>query len=285
MNHLTTEAESEAIKLFRHCITSVPESEWDSLVQKTCEQQPESGGRLAEMLRFQMENSSWLEGTAFSPRTKSLEPIQPKPGDLLCGYRVASVLGQGSASTLVRALGASGPVVIKLPITRLTVEHSLQRFHNECQIHLALSHCNISRAFKVKKLENGSPALVLQAVNGLDIERTCLQQNLSAVEKMDLILQVSSALRYLHNNGYVHGDIKSENIMVEPVGSRLMCKLIDFGKGKDFLIERDSDSKNAPQQHNSSKRNEKMKTQNEFEKALAKDQSDLAWLRNRILTL
>ena len=85
INDFTIEAESEAIKLFRHCISSLPESEWDSVVQKTCEKQPECGGRLAQMLRFQTEKSTWLEGTALSPRTKAPENIQPELGDLLWG--------------------------------------------------------------------------------------------------------------------------------------------------------------------------------------------------------
>ena len=289
MNDFTTEAESEAIKLFRHCITSVPESEWDSIVRRMCEEQPESGGRLAEMLRFQTEKSTWLEGTAFSPRTKSPENRLPEVGDSLCGYRITRVLGQGSASTVVWAVGPSEtPVVIKIPILRLTAVHSLQKFYNECRIHLELSHRNISRAIKVSKLENGSPMLVMQAINGVDIQQTCLQRNLSASEKMGLLLQVSSGLRYLHNNGYAHGDIKSENVIVEPVGKQLICKLIDFGKGEDFLTQRGADSVNTQNdctKPDSSKRGQKVKAQRRAEKARAKDDDDLAWLRNRILTL
>ena len=288
MNNFTTEAETEAIKLFRHCITSVPESQWESIASKTREKDAESGDRLAAMLGFQMEKSSWLEGTAFSPRAKTLEYLQPKEGDLLCGYRVTNVLCQGSASTLVRACGSSGPVVIKIPITRLVIEPSLQKFHQECQIHLSLSHPNILRAVETGQLENGSPFLVLERLNGLDLEQTCLQQKLCIVERMDLLLQVAGDPRYLHRNGYVHGDIKSANVMVEPLATRLVCKLIDFGKGQNFLNVRDANALNAPHQHdrsNGSKRNEMPKSQPVFEKARARDETALAWLRNRILTL
>ena len=48
-----------------------------------------------------------------------------------------------------------------------------------------------------------------------------------------ILHQICSAVKYLHERGIVHRDIKTENIIVD---SYCNAKLIDFGLAKKFNI-------------------------------------------------
>jgi serine/threonine protein kinase len=50
---------------------------------------------------------------------------------------------------------------------------------------------------------------------------------------IELLLGISEGLLYLHNKGYMHGDIKPENIMIDNDGKPI---LIDLGLGKDVNL-------------------------------------------------
>lgn len=56
---------------------------------------------------------------------------------------------------------------------------------------------------------------------------------------IDLMLQISEAMNYIHSQGMVHRDLKAENILVKPVDDPELCKegfvlakLVDFGLAK-----------------------------------------------------
>lgn len=42
--------------------------------------------------------------------------------------------------------------------------------------------------------------------------------------------QVSKALAFLHGHGWIHGDVKPENILTDRTGSQLRVTLADFGE-------------------------------------------------------
>jgi serine/threonine protein kinase len=55
---------------------------------------------------------------------------------------------------------------------------------------------------------------------------------------IDIMLQVANAMRYLHNQKIVHRDLKTSNILVEPImgclEGYLHVKLADFGTAKPY---------------------------------------------------
>lgn len=55
---------------------------------------------------------------------------------------------------------------------------------------------------------------------------SCLKDNLSQFSKFHLIYQLVSGLEYIHNSGYIHGDLKPDNIVVTDNHN---LKIIDFG--------------------------------------------------------
>lgn len=60
--------------------------------------------------------------------------------------------------------------------------------------------------------------------------KSIYNKNLDINHIIHIMIQISSALAYLHSKNIVHRDIKPENIMINPQTQQI--KIIDFGFAK-----------------------------------------------------
>ncbi len=104
------------------------------------------------------------------------------------------------------------------------------RLHSERHILATLDHPSIARLIDSGDLEDGTPYLVMEYVDGESIDAYCDSRALLFVrERIELFMQVCSAVQYAHRNLVVHRDIKPSNIFVSAEG---VPKLLDFGIAK-----------------------------------------------------
>jgi len=73
---------------------------------------------------------------------------------------------------------------------------------------------------------------VMDLVQGLPITQFCGEANLSTRERLDLFLDVCSAIQHAHQKGIIHHDFKPSNILVTLHGDKPVPKVIDFGIAK-----------------------------------------------------
>lgn len=78
-------------------------------------------------------------------------------------------------------------------------------------------------------LADGTPYLVMEYVPGRSLERIVTEQRMPAARAVHLFEQVLDALGAAHESGIVHGDVKSDNFMVELLDGHEHVTLIDFG--------------------------------------------------------
>ena len=127
-------------------------------------------------------------------------------------------------------------VAVKLlPGHRLDDEARL-RFAVERRILAGLRHPNIAQLIDGGTLEDGMPYIVMEYVDGVDIDEYCRKQGLSNRAILKLILQVCSAVQHAHRNLIVHRDIKPSNVLIDDTGTP---KLLDFGIAK--MLDSDED--------------------------------------------
>jgi serine/threonine protein kinase len=159
-------------------------------------------------------------------------------GKTLAGgrYRVTALLGEGGMGSVYRAHDAhlDAEVVIKVPKAGLLADREFAaRFGREVRSLVRLAHAHIVRVLDVGEHE-GLPFAVMQFLAGGSLrERTArLAPGGPAAAMPDLaswLPGVANALDYIHSQGYVHRDVKPDNILFDAAGH--VC-LGDFGIAK-----------------------------------------------------
>src|ERR1700685_4659626 len=148
-------------------------------------------------------------------------------------YRVVSILGHGGMSVVYRGERDDSQyhqlVAIKV-LQHATVHPRLRsRLHSERHILATLDHTSIARLIDSGDLEDGTPYLVMEHVDGESIDSYCDSRTLFVRERIELFTAVCAAVQYAHRNLVVHRDIKASNIFVTDEGAP---KLLDFGIAK-----------------------------------------------------
>jgi len=154
-------------------------------------------------------------------------------GTRVGAYRVVSILGHGGMSTVYRGERDDSQyqqtVAIKV-LQHATLHPRLRsRLHSERHILATLDHPSIARLIDSGDLEDGTPYLVMEHVDGESIDAYCDSRTLFVRERLELFIQVCAAVQYAHRNLVVHRDIKSSNIFITGDG---VPKLLDFGIAK-----------------------------------------------------
>src|SRR5882757_8133097 len=148
-------------------------------------------------------------------------------------YRIVSILGQGGMSTVYR--GERDDSQYQQTVAIKVLHHATphprlrSRLHSERHILATLDHPSIARLIDSGDLEDGTPYLVMEHVDGESIDAYCDSRTLFVRERLELFIQVCGAVQYAHRNLVVHRDIKSANIFVTGDG---IPKLLDFGIAK-----------------------------------------------------
>ena len=154
-------------------------------------------------------------------------------GTLVGPYRIVSILGHGGMSTVYRGErdDAQYQQSVAIKVLNLATLHPRlrSRLHSERHILATLDHPSIARLIDCGDLEDGTPYLVMEHVDGEPIDVFCDNRTLFVHERLELFAQVCQAVQYAHRNLIVHRDIKGANVFVTGDG---IAKLLDFGIAK-----------------------------------------------------
>ncbi|HVZ94939.1 MAG TPA: serine/threonine-protein kinase, partial [Phycisphaerales bacterium] len=155
-----------------------------------------------------------------------------KPGTKLAGYDVLAEIGRGAASIIYLAQDPKTKQIWALKhVERQEPKEDrfLKQAESEYEIsqkvrHPAIRH--IERLIRQRQMlvTTKDLFLVMEYVDGVSIERTPPRTFEEAVE---VFRQVALALDHMHKQGFVHADMKPNNIVVDGKG---LVKIIDLGQ-------------------------------------------------------
>ncbi len=151
--------------------------------------------------------------------------------DLIGDYRVIDFIGRGGMGEVYRChhekLGRSAAVKI-LGENVVADDTYKERFFNEARLQASLHHPNIAELYDFKQI--GSELLIfMEFVDGESLDGAIERREFSTEESLELFESIAETIAYVHSNGIVHRDIKSDNIKICASGKP---KLLDFGIAK-----------------------------------------------------
>ena len=143
--------------------------------------------------------------------------------------------GMGAVYEVVHA-NTGQHLALKVMLARsLLAPDLVERFRREARIHGAVKSDHVVRVVDadVAVELDDAPFLVMELLDGRDLERLCAERSPAATEVLDWLRQLAPALDKAHQEGIVHRDLKPENIfLAEREGLPPIIKILDFGIAK-----------------------------------------------------
>jgi len=167
----------------------------------------------------------------------------PHPGEILAGkYVVEAVLGVGGMAVVVAArhIELDHRVALKILLPRYrSNEEVVARFRREARAAVKIKSEHVARVHDVGALDDGAPCLVMEFLEGQDLETLLSDQGPLAQETaVDYLLQACEALAEAHGLGVVHRDLKPANLfLAQRSDGKPIIKLLDFGISKVGGVE------------------------------------------------
>jgi serine/threonine protein kinase len=162
----------------------------------------------------------------------------PVTGDLLAGkYRIERLLGKGGMGAVFAAQHEllCQRVAVKVLLSQIAREpEAVARFLNEARAAARIASDHIARVMDVGTLDDGTPYMVLEYLDGMDLaEHLQISGPFSVEGATDCVLQAIEAVAQAHALGIVHRDLKPANLFLarQPDGSHRV-KVLDFGISK-----------------------------------------------------
>ena len=159
-------------------------------------------------------------------------------GQVLAGkYRIDEKIDEGGMGCVYRATHVlmEKTIAVKVLHPALAADDKIvARFTREAKAASRISHPHAINVTDFGESENGIVYLVMEYLRGRTLKDIVRGEGpLPLARVVEIVRQVSGALEAAHEQGVVHRDLKSDNIMLEEAtGGGDWAKVLDFGIAK-----------------------------------------------------
>jgi serine/threonine protein kinase len=155
------------------------------------------------------------------------------PGSVVGGrYEVLSRLGKGGMGIVYKVRDRELDEILALKVLRSDIAGSpdaKRRFLAEIKLARKVSHKNVCRVHDYGR-EEDLLYIVMELVEGVDLKQVLRESGpLPPAEALDVAVHLAEALQAIHDEGIIHRDLKTPNVMRDANG---IVKLMDFGIAK-----------------------------------------------------
>lgn len=176
-------------------------------------------------------------------KRKASSEKDPLLGTIIGGrYRILKKIGEGSTGVIFQAehINLKRPVAIKVLHTELAGnELSVERFRREATSVGEIANRHIVEMFDFGRTDDDRLYLAMELLRGESLAAAIANGRTMPIDTVvDILVQLCDALMEAHAMGYVHRDLRPENVFLTNRQERDgFVKLLDFGLSK--LVEQD----------------------------------------------
>jgi len=189
----------------------------------------EVGGRVPAPKKFLVEAGTAAVNVEVQLHSQAHVAPESLLGLVVGGYRIEQILAQGTVGIVYRAIQVNLGREVALKVLRpQTDKEAHRRFLRMIEISGRLNHPNVARVYdsgfdKARKLHY----IVMERVDGRTLKDELAERGkLESEQAIDLLMQITSALKYLHDQGIIHRNVCPANLLWLP---NQQVKLIGFG--------------------------------------------------------
>ncbi len=135
------------------------------------------------------------------------------------------ILGVGAAGCVYQSSIGEKSVAVKVIYSDISETEYMTQYRKEIAALSLVKHASIAKILEFG-MENNKPYIVSEFATGVSVSELIRSGPLSKKTILAIAKGITSALVEVHRHGYIHRDIKPDNILVSELDT---VKLIDFG--------------------------------------------------------
>jgi eukaryotic-like serine/threonine-protein kinase len=206
-----------------------PAGERESYLRDACGDDPDLFEQVWNYVQWEERMNGFLLEPYYPASAGEEHPFEA--GDLLDGrFRIIREVAEGGMGIVYEAMDEKLDRRIALKCAKAGFRN---RLPPEVRHATAISHPNVCRIFEIHTASTAQGSidfLTMEFLEGETLAERILREPVSEQEARVLALQLCAGLAEAHRNGVIHGDLKSNNvILTKAADGKLRAVITDFG--------------------------------------------------------
>jgi serine/threonine-protein kinase len=160
----------------------------------------------------------------------------PEEGEQIGGYKLRKHLQSGQVSQVFEVVEPSSGrhFAMKILLPEAAEKQDVRKnLFYEAEVGIKLRHENIIKIVKIDRSKE-APFFIMEFFPSGSMRNRILRKEGDFLKEnaMKIFRQTATALAYMHANGWVHCDIKADNLLVNQLGE---LRIIDFAISKKIV--------------------------------------------------